>query len=148
MTGLDALRQERGATRSCPRTLGCARHLDLRSGWPLRARFSQGCPRWGGASSYPAESFLDFFNQAKGRPAKRWEDDVNIYSQPNRSNRDDNDLTSDMAWLNHGGRELELGCYGKCIHKQQTQTTNTTHDPPSPRQRQPTNNARSNHKHD
>ena len=35
----------------------------------------------------------------QGRPAKRWEDDFNIYSQPDRSNRDKNDLTSDMTWL-------------------------------------------------
>ena len=31
------------------------------------------------------------------RPAKRWEDD--LYLQSNRSNRDNNDLTSDTTWL-------------------------------------------------
>ena len=35
----------------------------------------------------------------QGRPAKRWEDDLNIYSQPDRASRDNTDLTSDMTWL-------------------------------------------------
>ena len=34
----------------------------------------------------------------QGRAAKRWEDDLDIYFQPDRSNRDTNDLTSDMTW--------------------------------------------------
>ena len=47
---------------------------------------------------------LEPSNQAKGYwkkgiPAKRWEDDLNICLQPDRSNRDNNDLTSDMTWL-------------------------------------------------
>ena len=33
------------------------------------------------------------------RLARRWEDDLNIYLQPDKSNRDNNDLTSDMTWL-------------------------------------------------
>ena len=35
----------------------------------------------------------------KGRPAKRWEDDLNTNLQPDRTNRDNNDLMSDMTWL-------------------------------------------------
>ena len=33
------------------------------------------------------------------RLAMTWEDDFNIYVQPDRSNRDNNDLTSDVTWL-------------------------------------------------
>ena len=37
-------------------------------------------------------------HRKQGRPAKRWEDDLNIYLQPDRTNRDNNDLTSDATW--------------------------------------------------
>ena len=45
-----------------------------------------------------------------GRPVKRCEDDLNAYLQPARTNRDNNDFTSETTW-------------------QQAQANNTTHDP-------------------
>ena len=35
----------------------------------------------------------------QGRPAKRWEDDLNTYWPPEKTNRANNDLTRDMTWL-------------------------------------------------
>ena len=35
----------------------------------------------------------------QGRPAKIWLDELNTYLQPDRTNRDNNDFTSDMTWL-------------------------------------------------
>ena len=40
------------------------------------------------------------------RLAKRWEDDLNTYSQPDRANRDNNDLTSDITWLTSTTHDL------------------------------------------
>ena len=47
----------------------------------------------------PAISTQQKGYEKQGRPAKRWEDDLNAYPQPTRYNRDDNDLTSDTTWL-------------------------------------------------
>ena len=58
-------------------------------------------------------------NQAKKVPK-------NIYLQPDISNRDNTDLTSDTTWLTTDSSKL--GCYGKWPHKQQPLTTSTTHD--------------------
>ena len=69
----------------------------------------------------------------QGRPAKRWEDDLNTYSQPDRTNRDNNDLTSDMTWL---------------TTTEDTQTTSTTHDLYQHDFENPTNNTRANNVHD
>ena len=38
-------------------------------------------------------------DRKQGRPANRWEDDLNIYLQPDRSNRDNTALTSNLTWL-------------------------------------------------
>ena len=46
----------------------------------------------------PAVSTKQKWYQKQGRPAKTWDDDLNIYLQPTRSNRD-NHFTSDMTWL-------------------------------------------------
>ena len=43
----------------------------------------------------PAKSTMQKGYWKQGRPAKIWEDDLNIYLQPYRSNRDDNDLAAD-----------------------------------------------------
>ena len=42
---------------------------------------------------------LVFSVRSTGRPAKRWEDDLNIYVEPSKSNGDSNNLTSDMTQL-------------------------------------------------
>ena len=47
----------------------------------------------------PAISTKQKGYRKQGRLAKRWEHDLNIYLQPDRSNRDNNDLTSDMTRL-------------------------------------------------
>ena len=49
----------------------------------------------------------------QGRPAKRWRDDLSIYSQPDSSNRDDNDLTSDMTWLTTAEDSWKWDAMGK-----------------------------------
>ena len=47
----------------------------------------------------PAISTKQQGYRKQGRPAKRWEDDLNTHLQLGRTNRDNNDLTSDMTWL-------------------------------------------------
>ena len=71
----------------------------------------------------------------QGRPAKRWEDDLNAYQQPTRSNRDNNDLTSDTTWLTTASMESDF------VSKQ-TRANNTTHDTYHHDYDKPTNNAR------
>ena len=43
--------------------------------------------------------FSDSLARKEGRLAKIWEDDLDIYLRPDRSNRGSNDFTSDMTWL-------------------------------------------------
>ena len=57
-------------------------------------RWTEPVSNWNPAISTEQQGYLKH-----GRPAKRWEDDHNIHLQPNRANRNDNDLTSDMTWL-------------------------------------------------
>ena len=40
-------------------------------------------------------------HRKRGRPAKRWEDDINSHLQPTVVHGDSNDLTNDMTWLQH-----------------------------------------------
>ena len=56
---------------------------------PLSDRFSKLVSNWNPA----------FSTKQQGRPAKRWEDDLKINSQPDRSNRNNSDLTRDMTWV-------------------------------------------------
>ena len=65
----------------------------------------------------------------QGRPTKRWGDDLNTHSQSDRSQQrrqrphDRDDLAC------HCGKQLEVGCCGKRLHKQHTHTrANNVHD--------------------
>ena len=88
----------------------------------------------------PAISTRQQGNRQRGRPAKRWEDDLNIYSQPDGANRDNNDLASDMTWLT----TAEDNAKGDSIHKQPTRPTATHHH----NNDNPTNNTRPNNRYD
>ena len=84
----------------------------------------------------------------QGRPAKRWEDDLNTYLQPDRTNRGTEEQQRlherhDLAY--HSGKQLEMRCFGKRFHEQQAQTTSTTHQHDYVN---PTNNARPNNSYD
>ena len=61
----------------------------------------------------------------KGRPAKRWEDDLNAYPQPTRTNRDNSDLTSDDL-AHFGTKRLQMGHHGKRHCKRLKQPTRLT----------------------
>ena len=72
----------------------------------------------------PAISTKQKGYRKQGRPPKRLEDDLNTYLHPDRTNRDNNELTSDMTWLStavdtSNWDATESDC------KQQDQTTST-----------------------
>ena len=67
----------------------------------------------------------------QGRPARRWEDDINSYLQPTKVHGGNNDLTNNTAWLTaaHDGLKLDSMDSYFCGQQTQTQTANKTHDP-------------------
>ena len=72
----------------------------------------------------PAISTKQKGYRKQGRPPKRLEDDLNTYLHPDRTNRDNNELTSDMTWLSTAV-DTSLCDATESDCKQQDQTTST-----------------------
>ena len=64
----------------------------------------------------------------QGRPAKRWEDDINAYLQPATTNRNKNDLTNDTTWLTTAQDGLKWDSTGSVFVSSRLKNAMKTHD--------------------
>ena len=83
------------------------------------------------------------------RKAKRWEDDLNIFLRPDRYNRDNNDLTSDMTWLTTAEDSSEWDAVeSEFISSRLKKTAGKTYDLYHHDYGKPTHNARPNNRYE